>query len=211
MTDRPCTAELIAVVVAGIVHVATEVLISEPVAQAYSACISLAFGFYVIARSRRTAGTLRVWGMRGDNFGPALRAHLPFVAIGALVLIAYGATVGSLPLPATFWLTLALYPAWGIIQQFALQNLIARNLTGILRNPLGLASAAALLFGASHYPRLDLVALSFVAGVFFTLIYRRYPNLWAVGIAHGILGSLAVYLVLQEDPGTALLNWMPAP
>ena len=209
--EGPCLAEFVAIVLAGIVHVAAEVFISEPVALASSAGISVAFGLYVIARAWRTAGALRVWGMRRDNFGPALRAQLGFAALGALVLMAYGAAVESLSLPGTFWLTLALYPAWGVIQQFALQNLIARNLSGILRNPLRLAAAAGLLFGASHYPRLDLVALTLVAGVCFTLIYRRHPNLWAVGIAHGILGSLAVYLVLQEDPGTALLSWMRAP
>jgi len=104
------------------------------------------------------------------HFDDEAGGHL--AALGALVLIAYGAAAGSLSLPKTFWLTLALYPAWGIVQQFALQNLIARNLAGILRSPLGLASAAELLFGASHYPRLDLVALTLAAGVFFTLIYR---------------------------------------
>lgn len=209
--DGPCLGELVTILLAGTVHVATELLVSESVALASSAGMSIAFGLYIIGRARRTAGALRVWGMRRDNFGPALRAHLGFAALGTLALLGYGTAAGSLSLPSTFWLTLALYPAWGIVQQFALQNLIARNLTGALRSPLGLALAAALLFGASHWPRLDLVVLTVIAGVFFTLIYRKHPNLWAVGIAHGVLGSFAVYLVLQEDPGAALLRWLPVP
>jgi hypothetical protein len=29
-----------------------------------------------------------------------------------------------------------------------------------------------------------------------------------VGIVHGILGSLVVYIVLKEDPGAALLSFV---
>ena len=47
-----------------------------------------------------------------------------------------------------------------------------------------------------------------VAGVFLTLIYQRFPNLWAVGIVHGILGSLAVYIVLKEDPGATIFSFI---
>ena len=64
--------------------------------------------------------------------------------------------------------------------------------------PLALVSAG--LFALAHYPRLDLVALTFAVGFFLTLIYRRFPNLWAVGIVHGVLGSLAFYVLLREDP-----------
>ena len=103
---------------------------------------------------------------------------------------------------------MALYPVWGIAQQFALQNLIANNLSGFISKPLGIAVLAATLFALSHYPRLELVALTFVAGVFFTLIYRKNPNLWAVGIAHGLLGSMAFYIVLQEDPGAVIIGFL---
>jgi len=74
------------------------------------------------------------------------------------------------------------------------------------RQPVALA--ASTLFGISHYPRVDLMLLTLVSGLFFTLIYRRFPNLWAVGIAHGALGSLAIYLVLEEDPGAAILGYI---
>ena len=90
---------------------------------------------------------------------------------------------GTLAVPATFWLTLGLYPIWGLAQQFALQNFIARNLVGMIPSSLGLALVAAALFSASHYPRMELVVLTLVGGIFFTWIYRRHPNLWAVGIA----------------------------
>jgi len=109
-------------------------------------------------------------------------------------------------LPRTFWLTIALYPIWGIAQQFALQNLIANNLVGVIANRISIALLAALIFALSHYPRLELIALSLAAGFFFTLIYRKFPNLWAVGTAHGLLGSMALYIVLREDPGAEIVK-----
>lgn len=146
--------------------------------------------------------------MRGDNFIPAIRAQLWFVVAGVLALLVFGVISNSPSLPGAFWMTIALYPVWGVAQQFALQNFIAKNLSCVLPNRLGLAVGASALFGVSHYPRLELVALTFVGGIFFTLIYRKFPNLWAVGIAHGVLGSLVVYIVLKEDPGTAIISYL---
>ncbi|MDK1117738.1 MAG: CPBP family intramembrane metalloprotease [Anaerolineae bacterium] len=156
----------------------------------------------------RSKGVLRAWGMRRDNFWPALRAHLPFVIVSVIVVIGFGVVNNSLNLPRSFWFTIALYPIWGIAQQFALQNLIGRNLTALSSKPLVIAVVASLMFGVAHLPRLDLVALTLVAGIFLTLVYRRNPNLWAVGIVHGILGSMAFYIILKEDPGGVILRFL---
>jgi membrane protease YdiL (CAAX protease family) len=190
----------------GALHVLTELAFSEATAHGYNAAVSVAVIGYLVWRGRHSRGALRAWGMRRDNFAPALRAQLLFATAAAAALIGYGLATDSLYLPRSFWFTVALYPVWGVAQQFALQNLIARNLTGLLSRPAAVAAVAALLFGAAHYPRLDLLLLTLVAGFFLTLQYRRQPNLWAVGIVHGIVGSLAVYIVLREDPGAALLR-----
>jgi membrane protease YdiL (CAAX protease family) len=203
---HPCRAELVAVGIAGLLHVATEIAVSEAAALVYNAAVSLGFASYLVWRALRSEGVLRAWGMRLDNFRTALLAQLGFGAVGIVALVAYGAATHSLDLPASFWMTLALYPVWGTAQQFALQNLVARNLDGRVSAPLGVAVVAAALFAMAHFPRVELMVLTFVAGACFTLIYRRVPNLWAVGIVHGILGSLAVYIVLGEDPGRAMID-----
>jgi hypothetical protein len=205
---RPSRGELIAVVLAGGLHVGAELLFSEPPALWLSAGLSVAFLSYLLWRVRHTPRMLRAWGMRGDNFRRALGPHLAFAALGSATTLGLGAAMGTLSFPPTFWVTLALYPIWGTGQQFALQNLLARNVYGFTSNMFVVAFVAAALFAASHYPRLELVALTGAAGVPFTLLYRRYPNLWAVGIAHGILGSVAVYAVLDEDPGAAILGFL---
>ena len=99
-------------------------------------------------------------------------------------------------------MTLALYPIWGVTQQFALQNLIARNIAGAVGHPLGVAGVAAVLFAAAHVPRWPLVSLTIVSG--FLLHHNLPPRAEPVGIVHGVLGSLAIYLVSGEDPGAAI-------
>jgi membrane protease YdiL (CAAX protease family) len=196
--------ELVAVVVVGVLHVATEILASASAAGLLNAMVSVLFLGYLRWRVKRDRSALQAWGMWTDNFWPALRAQLVFGAVGAVALLAFGAGTGGVALPATFWLTVGLYPIWGIAQQFALQSLIARNLREVISRPVPLAFVATALFAVAHYPRIELVILTGIGGVFFTLIYRRMPNLWAVGIVHGILGSLAVYIVLKVDPGAAI-------
>jgi hypothetical protein len=206
--ERPCYPELVVIAIVGLVHVVLEIELSEPASQFFNATASVGFLIYLIWRGRRSAGALRAWGIRLDNFGRALRAQLGFGVVAAVGLLGFGAVTGWVRLPWTFWLTVALYPLWGVAQQFALQNLIARNLTGLLSNRYAVAGVSATLFGAAHYPRLELVVLTLVSGFFFTAVYRRVPNLWAVGIVHGILGSLAVYIVLHEDPGAAIAGFL---
>lgn len=206
--NRPCYPEVVAILLAGFLHVVTELGFSDSAARLYNAVVSVVFVGYLVWRGRRSEGAVRAWGMRWDNFWPALRAQLIFGAVAALALITFGMATASLVLPKSFWLTVGLYPIWGIAQQFALQSFIARNLAGLLSSPIAIAGVASALFAASHYPRIELVILTGVAGVFLTLIYRRIPNLWAVGIVHGILGSLVYHIVLKEDPGAAILRFM---
>lgn len=205
---HPSYIELAAVLAIGIGHVVIEVAYSVAAARVFNIVVSVLIIGYIIWRIRQTRGVFRIWGFRTDNFVAAMIAQSRFLVVGVIALIGYALATESPGLPKTFWLTVALYPIWGIAQQFALQNFIANNLTGLVSRPLFLAVSAALLFAVSHYPRLELVALSLVAGVFFTLIYRKTPNLWAVGTAHGLLGALTLYIVLQEDPGTMILEFL---
>ena len=206
--DGPCYPELVAIVLVGVLHVATELLTSESTAMAYNAVVSVGLLGYLVWRARHSKGAVKAWGMRTDNFVPALRAQLAFGAVAGATLIGFGAYTGSLTLPMTFWLTVGLYPIWGVAQQFALQSLLVRNVKGLLSSPTAIAVVASALFAAAHFPRIELVVLTGASGLFFTLIYLRRPNLWAVGIVHGILGSLAFYVVLQEDPGAAIWGFI---
>lgn len=204
--QRPCVTELALIVAAGAIHVVTELLYSAAVSRICNAIIGVLVAGYIVWRMRTTPGVLRIWGFRSDNLRQSLLAHLAFAVLAMLGLLATAATTGSIHVPSTFWIAAAVYPLYGIAQQFVLQNFLARNLRFLIGNLLLVALAAAALFGLSHYPRIELVTLAFIAGVFFTLIYQRFPNIWAVGLAHGLTAALVFYLILGEDPGANILK-----
>ncbi len=200
--------ELVAVLFAGLVHLVTELLVSEPAAVTTSVVFVVIFAGYLVRRVRAAPETLRAWGMRVDNLRACLPTHFAFTALGAVFIVGYGWATDAFPLPWTFWLVLALYPLWGVAQQFGLQNLLAGNLAPWIRRPLTLAVVTAAMFSAAHYPRMSLVTLTLISGIGFVLTYRRAPNLWLVGLSHGVLATMAVYLVLHADPGAAIVDWL---
>jgi hypothetical protein len=202
---------LIATLAAAGGHIGLELFVSATVIpRIYNFVAAAGFVVYFIWRAAARDGMLREWGLRRDNFLPALRANLCFGVTATLLMLAYGLTAGTLPVPSEFWLALLLYPGWGIAQQFALQNLVARNLTELVPYPLLRAISAAVLFSAAHYPRLALMGLVFPAAMAFVLIYQRWPNLWAVGLVHGWLAAPALYIVLEENPLRLLLRALAA-
>ena len=98
------------------------------------------------------------------------------------------------------FVAMALYPIWGLIQQFIVMNFVLTPLRDKqLSKPLVIA-VSALAFGSIHLPDLQLFIATVIAGVFFSLIFYRYKNLWPLGFAHGILASLLYYWYLNLDP-----------
>jgi membrane protease YdiL (CAAX protease family) len=80
------------------------------------------------------------------------------------------------------------YVLWTIYQQFLLQDYFMDRL---LR--LGVSSSlavivAGVLFSAAHMPNLVLAAATLVWGIVCCALFRRYHNIWMLGLAQGLLG-----------------------
>jgi len=214
---RRAIIELILVILTGIGHVALEVGTSGLKGAAdslnrpqhiYNLIAAVLWGGYLAWRLFTTAGLAREWGFRRDSFGRALGVCALVGAVASLPLLVYGARYGRVPLPTTFWLVFALYPLWGLAQQFALQCLLTRNLRQVVPRLFFRILAAATIFSTAHFPNYELMVLTLAAGLAFTWIYETYGNLWAVGIMHGVLGALAYYTVMGQDPGAELLGFL---
>ncbi len=206
--SRPCYGELIAIIAAGGLHVAAEVAVSSTAARLFNVGVAIVFLSYVTWRASRTSQVVRIWGMQFGAFWPALKLQLVFGVPAMAILVAWGIHSNLFPPPRTFWLAVVLYPVWGIAQQFALQNLLARNLRTLVRPRVVRALLAAGLFGLAHVPLIPIVVLTLVGGFFLTWIYEHRPNLWAAGCVHGVLGAMAFYFVLGKDPGARLLQFI---
>ncbi len=80
------------------------------------------------------------------------------------------------------------YFLWTIYQQFLLQDYFLPRMTRILASGPEAMLFVAVLFAAAHLPNLVLTVATFVWGVTSCMLFRRYHNLYAVGLAQGLLG-----------------------
>ncbi len=163
---------------------------------------------WVALRIRREPGVLRAWGFRTDTLAGALRPVGIATASALTLVVLWAAAAGRLPPPSGFWPTLALYPIWGVVQQFLLNAVLARRLREILPE-WAVWSASTVLFALAHAPDGPLMLLAGAAGALWIPLYRRWPNLWLLGFCHGVLGSAAWYGVLGRDAWQALAGGGP--
>jgi membrane protease YdiL (CAAX protease family) len=86
------------------------------------------------------------------------------------------------------------------MQQYFIQSLVAGNLQR-LGAPRGvIIPVSAVLFGLAHAPDVPLMALCAGAGLAWTPIYLRFPNLVPISLTHAWLGTLTYLLVLERNP-----------
>lgn len=153
---------------------------------------------YLLIRLYREPGLWRDWGFRTDTLRPAMHWS-SLVGLGALALIVpFAFWRGHFLPPPSFWAVAALYPLWGLAQQFLLNAILARNLRPFLGDRATVLAAAAL-FSLAHAPDWPLMGLTFAIGLPWVWVYLRQPNLWALGFWHGLLGAAAWYGVLGRD------------
>ena len=79
------------------------------------------------------------------------------------------------------------YGFWTLQQEFILQSIFFVRLEATL-GPRRAVIAAAALFALVHIPSPVLTVLSFCGGVLFCELFRRWRNLYPLGIIHGALG-----------------------
>ncbi len=92
-----------------------------------------------------------------------------------------------------------LYPIWGIIQQFIFQGILHRRLQQVSGSDWVAILATSLIFAAIHIADLRITGLVMIAGLYWSWSFSRTPNLWTLGVSHGVLAVLAYYLLLGEQ------------
>jgi membrane protease YdiL (CAAX protease family) len=127
-----------------------------------------------------------------DRFGPAL-------AVLALLMLAAGLllnTTRSIAVDQEF-LALFAYLPWGLLQQYMVNGYFLNRFDRAF-SPGVSAWLTAALFGAAHTPNWFLMAVTIVGGWCATQVYRRYRNLFFLGIAHATVGFL-LFLTVPDS------------
>jgi len=109
------------------------------------------------------------------------------VLAGASVFVA--ARTGTLhPLYKGDFKHIAGYLLWTIYQQFLLQDYFLDRLLRLVSNESAAVALAGALFAVAHLPNPALTVATLVWGIVSCVLFRRYRNLWALGLAQGVLG-----------------------
>lgn len=156
---------------------------------------ALATAAWIVGVTIANRRSLRQLGLGTSGFGGALIA-VPIAAAAAALILLIGWEAGTLRVlygPRTpLWHAIG-YLVWALEQQFILQSFFFVTLEELLNDSTKALLGATFLFCAAHIPNPVLMATTLVAALFFVSIFRRYRNIYPLGLAHAILGlSLAV-------------------
>jgi hypothetical protein len=91
---------------------------------------------------------------------------------------------GPLPVPLHGWA----YIVWSLMQQFLLQSYFLLRLLRLLPGKVAPVIIAAGIFSLAHLPNPILTPITLVWGIIACVLFLRYRNIYALGIAHGIMG-----------------------
>jgi hypothetical protein len=140
----------------------------------------------LLVLSRRTSRDELGLGWRGFIASAWI---LPAAVALAAVSIFTAARIGTLhALYKADFAHVSGYVLWTIYQQFLLQDFVMDRLRGIVRSENAAVIIAGVLFAAAHLPNLTLTAATLVWGIVSCVLFRRYHNLWVLGLAQGLLG-----------------------
>lgn len=168
--------------------------------------VGVAFAFMLISHRLR-GESARDIGLRLDNFGQAARLLVLPTAVQTLFLLCVGWLTSSInfarcgggqsilgmPLLGVFW---------GLLQQYALQGFINRRAQVVWGQGWTSVTVVALIFAALHLPNPWLTLATFSGGLVWAYVYQRAPNLFALGLSHGLM----TWVLISTVPPQALYH-----
>jgi len=130
-----------------------------------------------------------------DDLGVGLRGLgrsfwiLPAAIVVASISVLVAKQIGTLhPLYKGDFKHICGYVVWTLYQQFLMNDLFMPRLSRLLGNEGAAVGLAAVLFAAAHLPNLPLTVATLVWGAISCGLFLRCKNLYALGLAQGLLG-----------------------
>lgn len=157
--------------------------------------LGLAFLFIFLSHRARKE-TAREIGWRLDNFFHAVRVLIIPMAAGAMVLSIIGWFTGGFhgqKFHHPVWIVWL--PLWGLIQQYPLQGFFNRRAQIVFGKGWVSVALVALIFALLHLPNLWLSLATLVGGVLWAAVYQRVPNLFALGLSHGMMSAFLIWSI----------------
>lgn len=160
-----------------------------------NAFVSISAAACVVAFAVVGRWSTRELGFRRPSAGFGYTLLSGALLCGAIVLIGsplrFAGAGNSLPLSRSWQ-----YVVWALAQEFILQGIFFLRLESLLGSRRAVLAAAGL-FAIAHIPSPLLTLLSFLGGILFCELFRRFRNLYPLGLIHGALG-LTIAAILPD-------------
>jgi uncharacterized protein len=160
------------------------------------------FWFGYVLFQVKSDDQLNLWGFRASGFKKSLFLLTPVIFAGIVVPLVYAGFKNNLVFTWHIIPVLFLYPVWGIIQQFLMLGIILQNLLTLFDkrvNRYVIVLIVSALFSLIHYTSFFLMIFTFFMEILFIIVYLKWKNLWAIGIAHGWIASFLLFYVLERN------------
>ncbi len=157
-------------------------------------CIAMLFMYGVIQKENITDHEM---GLGNKDFKKALAAYTLFTIVGALLLIKLSAFFGIDP-KIVWWKSphlLFVFLPVSLLQEIAYRGFLFHKLKQISSKWWVIIGANTVLFTILHviYPLPQIMLpLAFFSGIGFALMYRYFPNLILISLAHAVLNFIAI-------------------
>lgn len=201
------TLEIIAVILTGVGKFIFMDILSLKLS--YISVAILFWASYIFYRRKHQPEIIEYWGLNTKQFKQTFIQLLPFAIVLTLGFIYIGNLQGTSLLSIHILPILILYPIWGIIQQFIMIGILAKNLKDIdsFKLPIPVViGITAIVFSIVHYPFNYLIVSTFFMAIVYTYLYFKGKNLIVLGIYHGWLGAFFFYTLLSRDPYIEVFN-----
>jgi hypothetical protein len=198
---RPDWIALAAVVLTIGVHIVIK-LVSDKPSAVFIGGASIFWIVFAVVRARQDQTIFQQWGFRVENLLPTAAASAAIFCLSAAAMAAFAQQHGTLHFPPATLVLFAIYPIWGVVQQFLALGIVVGNLDRIDRSPtarIAIVTCTAALFASLHFYDLRLAAATFAFELIVIPLFMKYHNLWPIGILQGWLGALFYLWVLNED------------
>lgn len=142
---------------------------------------------------------VRSLGFHTQDFGTCMRRFGPALIGLAVALFGVGLLLGTIrPLGYEHALgAFALYLPWGLFQQYLLNGYFLKRFEMTLA-PTAAGVLTAMLFCAVHTPNWFLMLVTLVGGYGAVWVYQRHKNLYFLGLAHAVIGTL-LFMVVPDS------------
>jgi membrane protease YdiL (CAAX protease family) len=152
----------------------------------FTGFVTLSAALAVVVVSMRGGYSARELGLTRPASGAG--AALMIGVLVVLLIAGVGMFTGKLGPPQLFpWHKAWQYAIWALVQEFILQSVFYVRMESLFGSHRAVLLSS-FLFAVVHLPSPLLTALSFLGGLLFCEMFRRYRNIYPLGAVHAALG-----------------------